>query len=189
VDFDKFKEMQHEQIKFGVRHILHALIGEGRWETDENFKDTPRRVANYFQQASLSKLEREVLLENCTPKTFSMCPHHLLPVEYDVVIAYLPSDVDGKITVLGASKLARIADILARSPILQEDYVDRIVDTLNSRMRIDGCAVLVSGVHMCMRCRGIRANGPYVTPYMDGCFRDNQKVREEFYNAIQYVKR
>lgn len=196
-------ESKIDTIKKRIENLLDALIPYPCWEQDPNFKDTPKRVAKYFFEYIQSKSQRDKEVEACfksvfptenkkmiiSPqiKTFSMCPHHLLPVEYEVVIAYMPHGENPQ--VLGASKLTRIATAIAKFPILQEDYIDEIATAFKKHLPIEGIAIIVSGIHMCMRCRGIKSNGPFVMNYMDGCFKDNQKVREEFFNTIQYIKK
>lgn len=196
-------EEKRSLIRKAIHCILIAKVGP-RWEKDENFRDTPNRFFSFLEEAWTSDEKKKEELGTCSPivfptknkkmiispyiRVFSLCPHHLLPVEYDITIAYMPKEIKGKISVLGASKLTRIAQILGRDAIMQEDLIDRIVETIHQMISIEGIAILTTGTHMCMRCRGIKSNSPYIVPYMEGCFRDNDKVREEFYQAIQHKK-
>lgn len=115
-----------------------------------------------------------------------MCPHHLLPVEYDVTIAYLPNIEHGKY--LGVSKLVRIAEIYARMPLLQEAYTYKIANTISEAILPDGVAVIVNGVHFCMRMRGVKNNTSVITSAMLGDFRESSKLQTELFELIKINK-
>ena len=124
------------------------------------------------------------------------CPHHLLPVSYDVFVSYQPSaNRDG--TVLGLSKLARIAKLLIARPVLQEQATIDIADALHfdpgspeqevPQMRSRGSAVQLVGHHWCMACRGVGSNALTLTTVLRGSY-SNDSLKSEFYQAIQAIR-
>lgn len=173
--------------------ILEGLYEMGMPKDDANFKDTPKRVARayyeIFEGVKDTEEKAQAILATSFPSNgrddmiiaknvvaFSMCPHHLLPVEYRVAIAYIPSK-EGR--VLGLSKLARLVQLLAKRPALQEDYTQLIVSYME-KINPSGVAVMVEGRHMCMRMRGVRSVESVVsTEALSGAFRNSQ-TREEF---------
>ena len=105
----------------------------------------------------------------------SMCEHHLLPFMGKAHIAYLP---DGK--VLGLSKLARVVDVFARRPQLQERLTGQIADILMDKLNAKGAAVVIEANHTCMTIRGVRKPGSLmVTSAMRGQFRRSVATRNE----------
>lgn len=125
----------------------------------------------------------------------SLCPHHLLPVIYEAYVSYLP-DHGG--TVLGLSKLARLAVLLARRPVLQEQLTNDIADVLHysgvsssplPQIDSQGSAVQLIGKHTCMSCRGVKSNALTLTTSLRGAYARNGDVKEEFYNSIESISR
>lgn len=174
------------------------LDGLGLDLNDPNFKDTPARVMRSYRETcdGLVNLENklEQILKTSFPSdgyngmivetgitVYSLCPHHLLPVSYSLDIGYIPSKNK---EVLGASKLSRVADILGRRPVLQETFTLDILQCFE-HVSPEGVAVIVSGRHQCMRCRGIRQKDSMLhTSLMTGSFRENQATREEFFHLV-----
>lgn len=164
---------------------------------DPNFKDTPKRIAKMYEEIfaglkpeKMEELDNELLKtfpcsndEMVTIKgveTWSMCPHHFLPVHYWVDVAYLPDD-----KVLGISKFPRVVDLLAKRPVLQEQYTQDIVDYLEQALNPRGVAVRVKGIHLCMVMRGIKSfNSEVITSSMTGAFKDNLITKQEFLQFI-----
>lgn len=164
---------------------------------DPNFKETPKRIAVMYEEIFAGlKPENMELLDHHLSKTFpctndemvtikgietwSMCPHHFLPVHYWVDVAYIPVD-----TVLGVSKLPRVIDLLAKRPVLQEQYTQDIVDYLEQSLNPRGVAVRVKGIHLCMVMRGIKSfNSEVITTSMTGAFKDNLITKQEFLQLI-----
>jgi GTP cyclohydrolase I len=171
---------------------------------DANFEETPQRVLKMFDEFILSEKEQEtelkkhfeksfpsvyegmILLTNI--KTVSLCPHHLLPVFYVVHIGYIPSKGENSL-VIGASKLARITETLAKRAILQEDFTSSIVSTLNNYLDPAGVACIVQGQHSCMTSRGVRqTDSSFVTSHLTGAFKENAETREEFFFHIKNTR-
>jgi len=159
-----------DKIKAGVVQILDGLddsIGLN-WKDDPNFTETPERVTRAFLEMLDGTGGKDV--EEMFSKTFpsnykgmitmrsfqvySMCPHHLLPVAYDVDISYMPNE-----KVIGASKLVRYVTHLAKRAVLQETLTEDIVDIFMEHVEPRGVMVVLRGKHMCMKCRGVQSPG------------------------------
>jgi GTP cyclohydrolase I len=110
-----------------------------------------------------------------------MCEHHFLPFYGLVHIGYIPN---GK--VVGASKMARVVDILAKRPQLQERLTSQIADTMVEVLQPKGAAVVVQAEHLCMTMRGVKKPGSsIVTSAMRGLFRQKPATRSEFLSLVQ----
>jgi GTP cyclohydrolase I len=122
-----------------------------------------------------------------------LCPHHFLPVYYEVFVAYKPTP-DGN--VLGLSKLARVTKELAARPVLQEQLTADIASVLCKQsdtqglpgIASDGSAVQMVGNHTCMGCRGIRSDALTLTTVLRGEFSKNPELKSEFYQAIFAIR-
>src|SRR5262249_11739373 len=113
-------------------------------------------------------LERDIRFE-------STCEHHLLPFLGKAHVAYLPN---GKI--VGLSKLARVVEVLARRPQVQERMTEELADLLMEELAPRGVAVILEATHTCMTVRGVRkADAICTTSAMRGAFRDNLATRSE----------
>lgn len=111
----------------------------------------------------------------------SLCEHHLLPFYGRAHIGYLP----GKGAVLGLSKLARIADALARRLQMQERLTQQICDALMDVASASGAAVVIECSHMCMCSRGVKQVGALtVTSAMRGAFKNDPELRQEFWQSL-----
>ena len=109
-----------------------------------------------------------------------MCPHHFLPVKYNISFGYIP---DG--SVLGLSKIGRFVKLMAQAPILQEYFTDQIIEKFCEAVNPQGAIVEISGKHMCMGARGLEMPGSSViTSAFVGSF-DQAKTRDEFYHMIR----
>lgn len=199
-------EMRRQTSKFtGNKHfekaafeILKGLQELGFKLDYENFHGTPKRFARAYCEIFDGCIATEARISEILSTTFpangddtmvvatdivcfSMCPHHLLPVEYHVCVGYIP-DKNGE--VLGISKLARLVDLLARRPALQESFTQQIVDAL-AGIGVQGAAALVEGQHMCMRMRGAQATHTTITTTaISGIFREDPNTKSEFLQAI-----
>ena len=111
---------------------------------------------------------------------FGVCPHHLLPVAYNISLAYIPVE-----KVLGLSKLTRLARMIARGPRLQEDLTHELADILHEQLQSHGSAVYIEGLHMCMAARGVGAHeARLVTSGVRGIFLEQLATREEFIKLV-----
>ena len=180
-------------IKAAVASIIKAI---GEDAKREGLVDTPRRVAEMYAElfAGVDKDAREELAvgyelghrEMVVVRDipfYSMCEHHLLPFYGTVHIGYIP-DVNGR--VVGISKLARVVEILARRPQIQERMTTQIADVIFDGLKPDGVAIVVKAEHLCMVMRGIKKPGSnVVTSALRGAFRRKAASRAEFFSLIQ----
>ena len=139
------------------------------WESNKEFKFTIFDNPNYDQMVILKNID-----------FYSLCSHHLLPFYGKVSIGYIP---DKKIC--GISKLARLVDKIANRPQIQERMTQEIADYIQKELNPKGVMVIVKGVHLCMRMRGIKKqNAEMVTSAIKGVF-EKQESREEFMRLIE----
>jgi GTP cyclohydrolase I len=179
------------RIKSAVVDIIKA-IGEN--PKREGLADTPRRIAEMYEElfAGLKldpKKELEVGFDEGHQEMvvlkdipfYSMCEHHFLPFYGTAAVGYLPNG-----RVVGLSKLARVVEILARRPQLQERLTSQIADTIDAAIRPTGVGVVIKAEHLCMTMRGIKKPGSnMVTSAVRGRFKQNQVTRAEFLSLIQ----
>lgn len=187
-----------ENFELAAKHIIMGLHDLG-FNTDwDNFHDTPKRFARayceIFSGCKDTDAQVKQILSTSFPSQgsenmvvakdivcFSACPHHLLPVEYHVCVGYIPKEGGN---VLGISKLARLVNVLAKRPALQETFTQEICDSLDSVGAL-GSIALVEGQHMCMRMRGAKAtNTSITTTSVSGYFKDNPSTKQEFLNNV-----
>ena len=187
-----------KNFELAAKHIIMGLHDLG-FDTDwDNFHDTPKRFARayceIFSGCKDTDAQVKQILSTSFPSQgsenmvvakdivcFSACPHHLLPVEYHVCVGYIPKEGGN---VLGISKLARLVNVLAKRPALQETFTQEICDALDSVGAL-GSIALVEGQHMCMRMRGAKAtNTSITTTSVSGYFKDNPSTKQEFLNNV-----
>ncbi len=112
----------------------------------------------------------------------SLCEHHLLPFVGVAHIGYIPG-LDGRIT--GLSKLARLVEVYARRPQVQERLTSQIADLLMERLEPRGVIAVLECEHMCMSMRGIQKGGSRtITSAVRGTLRDDAKTRAEAMGLI-----
>lgn len=178
--------MDLDKIERGVELILRGI---GCDLKDHNYLETPERVARMYHEMFRCKntgwatfpedYNDFIMLKN--HKMFSFCPHHLLPVEFTVAVAYIP---DGN--VLGLSKLARLLDECNSGPLLQEKFTRDIVRMVAEVCEgIKGAACLIEGVHGCARIRGVKSTGSFTTYKLSGVFADDPKLESRFFDLAR----
>ncbi len=181
----------------GIRKAVASIIEAiGEDPNREGLVDTPRRVAEMYaelfmgldidprQELTVGFEEgyREMVVLKDIP-FYSMCEHHLLPFYGVVHIGYIPN-ADGRI--VGASKLARVVEIVAKRPQLQERMTTQIADAIVDGLKPEGVAVVIQAEHLCMIMRGIEKPGSNViTSAIRGLFRRKAASRAEFFSLIQ----
>jgi len=169
-----------------VRQILEA-IGEDPERKD--LLETPRRVAQMYEEifsgikqdpekeleVILEQKHHEIILLRGIP-LYSVCEHHLLPFLGRANIAYIPKN--GRVT--GLSKLARVVDILARRPQVQERLTTQIAEIVMNKLKPLGVMVVIEAEHLCISMRGVKKPGTMtVTSAVRGIFKENEKTRSE----------
>lgn len=182
--------VDHARIEHAVREILLAV---GEDPDREGLQETPARVARMYaelfgglhddprthlEKCFTEKYDEMVLVRDINFR--SMCEHHLLPFTGRAHIGYLP---EGK--VVGLSKLARVVDVVASRPQVQERMTEAIADLLMHEVGARGVAVVIEATHTCMTIRGVKKPGSLcVTSAMKGLFRTNLSTRSEVMQLI-----
>lgn len=182
------RKYDEKKVIKGVQTMLEGMGIE--WNKDENFIETPHRVSKAFREFNMGLYESTnhikvfnssysgiLLLKSIN--AIGVCPHHLLPISYDVSFAYIP---EGK--VLGLSKIPRIIKLLCSRPVLQEDLTKDIVDYFEKKLKPVGTAVIVRGVHGCMKYRGVKEAEDVITSELTGAFYKKITTRSEFYSML-----
>lgn len=164
-----------------VRDLLVAL---GEDPDRDGLLETPRRVARAYREA-FSGLGQEpadvlqtffeighnelVLVRDI--EVYSTCEHHLLPFHGVAHVGYIPG-ADGRVT--GLSKLARLVDVYAKRPQVQERLTSQVADALMEQLGAQGGIVVIECEHLCMSMRGVRKPGSRtVTSAVRGSLRDS----------------
>ena len=110
----------------------------------------------------------------------SVCEHHLLPFLGLAHVAYLPAE-----RILGLSKVARVVEMFARRPQVQERLTQQVADWLDTHLRPKGVGVVVEAEHTCMTLRGVRASGALTrTSALAGVLREDASARAEFFAVL-----
>ncbi|CAL9476952.1 GTP cyclohydrolase I FolE [Streptomyces sp. DH-12] len=173
-------EFDEERARNAVRELLIAV---GEDPDREGLQETPARVARAYREifAGLWQKPEDVLTTTFDLghdemvlvkdiEVYSTCEHHLVPFRGVAHVGYIPS-TSGKIT--GLSKLARLVDVYARRPQVQERLTTQIADSLMEILEPRGVIVVVECEHMCMSMRGIRKPGAKtITSAVRGQLRD-----------------
>jgi len=168
------------RVEAAIRELLLAV---GEDPDREGLRDTPARVARAYAEtfAGLRQDPADVLStvfdighqEMVLVKdieVYSTCEHHLVPFHGVAHVGYIPSS-DGRIT--GLSKLARLVDIYARRPQVQERLTSQVADALVEHLNPRGVIVVIECEHLCMSMRGVRKPGSRtVTSAVRGQMRD-----------------
>jgi GTP cyclohydrolase I len=149
--------------------VRELLLAVGEDPDREGLRETPARVARAYQEifAGLRQRPEDVLTTTFDLghdemvlvkdiEVMSCCKHHLVPFVGVAHVGYIPS-ADGKIT--GLSKLARLVDVYARRPQVQERLTTQVADSLMQILEPRGVIVVVECEHMCMTMRGVRKPG------------------------------
>jgi GTP cyclohydrolase I len=168
------------KVEAAVREILVAI---GEDPDRDGLRDTPARVARAYREMFRGLRERP---EDVLTTTFdlghdelvlvkdielaSSCEHHLVPFYGSAHIGYIPS-ADGRIT--GLSKLARLVDVYAKRPQVQERLTTQVAEAIVEILRPRGVIVVIEAEHLCMTMRGVRKPGAKtVTSAVRGVLRD-----------------
>lgn len=178
--------MNLKKIEKAVREILVAI---GEDPKREGLRDTPKRVAKMYAEvfSGLSKdphkvfkifhdeTHEEMVLLKDIP-FHSMCEHHLLPFIGKAHVAYIPTR--GRLS--GLSKLARLVELLARRPQVQERLTAQVADTMMEVLQPHGVLVVIEAEHLCMTMRGVSKSGSkMITSAVRGVFANSDVTRKE----------
>jgi GTP cyclohydrolase I len=159
----------------------------------ENRRDTPGRMARAYAEMfaapafDLTTFPNdegydELVLARSIPVQ-SVCEHHLLPFVGVAHVGYLPGD-----RILGLSKLARVVEMFARRPQVQERLTQQVADWLQAALGPRGVGVVIEAEHLCMTMRGVRTAGvSTVTSAVQGHLREDAAARAEFFSLALSV--
>ncbi|MFL6055446.1 MAG: GTP cyclohydrolase I FolE [Actinoallomurus sp.] len=180
------------RVEKAVREILIAV---GEDPDRDGLLETPARVARAYAEQFAGLRERPedilatvfdanhdemVLVKDI--EVYSTCEHHLVPFHGVAHVGYTPN-ARGQIT--GLSKLARLVDVYARRPQVQERMTSQIADALMDILKPRGVIVVIEAEHLCMTMRGVRKPGAKtVTSAVRGDFRDSPSTRAEAMSLI-----
>jgi GTP cyclohydrolase I len=164
-----------------------AAVGEDPQR--EGLLDTPRRVARAYQEllsgyrvdparlinGAIFDVEHDDMVIVRDIEYASMCEHHMLPFMGHAHVAYIP---DRKI--IGLSKIPRVVDMFAQRLQVQERLTRQVADFLNEVLQPKGVAVIVDGVHMCSKMRGVeKHDSSMTTSVMLGVFHEDGELRRD----------
>jgi GTP cyclohydrolase IA len=175
------------RVERAVREILLAI---GEDPDRDGLAETPARVARAYaeQFSGLAQRPEDVLATVFDAdydelilvrdiEVYSTCEHHLVPFFGFAHVGYIPNE-KGQIT--GLSKLARLVDVYARRPQVQERMTSQIADALMTVLEPRGALVVIEAEHLCMSMRGVRKPGAKtVTSAVRGSIRDSDRTRAE----------
>ena len=177
----------HDKLLEGMRLVFEGL---GLDVDDPAIADTPKRVAQMYDEVFAGLLvdpaevldvvfeegHDELVLIKDIPFA-SMCEHHFVPFIGRAHVGYIPN-AQGQVT--GLSKLARLVDLVAKRPNLQERITSQVADTLERVLDPRGVIVIIEAEHLCMSMRGVRKPGSMtVTSAVRGIMRDDPATRAE----------
>jgi len=184
--------MDRDKIQQGVRLILEGI---GEDPSREGLLDTPRRVADMYAEifsgidsdpsehfsVTFNEGHREMVLVRDIP-LYSVCEHHLVPFMGRAHVAYIPGK-SGRIC--GLSKLARVVDVFAKRPQVQERLTSQVAETIVEFLEPAGVIVVIEAEHLCMSMRGVKKPGTEtVTSAVRGIFQNSAATRAEAMSLI-----
>ncbi len=185
------KSIDQVRIQRAVEDIIAAM---GENPTREGLVETPSRIAEMYAEVfsgvhedpgeilavGFEEEEHEEMVVLKDIPFYSMCEHHFLPFHGLAHVGYIPA---GRL--VGISKLARVVEVLARRPQLQERLTGQIADTIMDGLKARGVGVVIEAEHLCMTMRGIRKPGSrLVTSANRGIFRSYPATRAEFFSIL-----
>jgi GTP cyclohydrolase I len=186
------RQVDLDRAAAAVRELLIAI---GEDPDRDGLKDTPGRVAKAYAeifagqfvdpddvlQTTFDEHHDELVLVKDIP-LYSTCEHHLVPWHGMAAVGYIPGP-DGRIT--GLSKLARVVDLYAKRPQVQERLTSQVADAVMNRLQPHGVIVVVEAEHLCMAMRGIRKPGAQtMTSAVRGIFKTDPRTRAEALSLI-----
>ena len=186
----------HARAEAAVRELLIAI---GEDPDREGLRDTPARVARAYAEIfqglyadpdevldrTFDEHHQELILVKDIPM-FSTCEHHLVPFHGVAHVGYIPNP-DGRVT--GLSKIARLVDLYARRPQVQERLTAQVADALVRKLEPRGVIVVMEAEHLCMTMRGVRKPGSKtITSAIRGIMH-NPATRSEAMSLIMHGTR
>jgi GTP cyclohydrolase I len=175
--------------------VRELLIAVGEDPDREGLRATPSRVARSYAEifaglfvdpdevleTTFDEHHDELVLVKDIP-IYSTCEHHLVPWHGTAAVGYIPNE-SGRIT--GLSKLARVVDLYARRPQVQERLTSQVADAVMRRLEPQGVIVVIEAEHLCMAMRGVRKPGSRtMTSAVRGIFQSDQRTRAEALSLV-----
>src|SRR3954454_10745338 len=185
-------QVDQARVAAAVRELLLAV---GEDPDRPGLKETPDRVARAYAETfgglgqdpfdvlatTFDEDHDELVLVKDIPM-YSTCEHHLVPFHGVAHVGYIPGD-DGRVT--GLSKLARLVEVYARRPQVQERMTSQIADALSDLLKPRGVLVVIEAEHLCMAMRGIRKPGwPTVPSAVRGILRETPAPRGQAVSLV-----
>ena len=193
IDPAQRQSFDQQKIENAIREIIIAI---GEDPDRDGLQDTPARVARAYKEMFAGLYERPeevlattfdlnhnelVIVKNID--IFSICEHHLLPFVGKASVGYIPNN-NGQIT--GLSKLARLIDVYAKRPQVQERLTSQVADALMRILKPQGVIVVIECEHFCMSMRGVNKPGSKtVTSVVRGNLED-PALRHEALTLISH---
>src|SRR6187431_2319165 len=185
-------EFDHARAEAAVRELLIAI---GEDPDREGLLETPARVARAYAEltAGIRMAPEDVLTTTFDLghdemvlvrdiELWSMCEHHLVPFTGVAHVGYIPAE-SGKIT--GLSKLARLVDVYAKRPQVQERLTTQVADALMRIVEARGVIVVIEAEHLCMTMRGVKKSGARtITSAVRGVMLSSPTTRAEAFSLI-----
>ncbi|KAA8970426.1 GTP cyclohydrolase I FolE [Mycobacterium sp.] len=175
--------------------IRELLLAVGEDPDRHGLEDTPARVARAYREmfaglytdpdtvlnTTFDEQHDELVMVKQIP-LYSVCEHHLVSFHGVAHVGYIPGN-DGRVT--GLSKIARLVDLYAKRPQVQERLTSQIADALTRKLDPRGVIVVIEAEHLCMAMRGVRKPGAITTTSaVRGLFKTNQASRAEALELI-----
>ena len=189
-----YGDSSHTDLEGVIAAVRQILLSVGEDPEREGLRRTPERIARMYNEIlagyhadpvvfvnnALFDVEYDEMVVVKDIEFFSMCEHHMLPFFGRASVAYAPC---GK--VIGLSKIPRIVEMYARRLQVQERMTRQIADLIDEVLKPYGVAVVIEASHMCSMMRGVKKeHARMVTSTMLGCFRENEKTRNEFLHHL-----
>lgn len=183
----------HAKIEQGVRLLLDGM---GEDPERPGLRETPSRVARMYEEIFagidvdaaqvVTVVEGadfdEMIMVRDIP-LYSICEHHLLPFVGKAHVAYIPNKSQ---QITGLSKVARVVDVLAKKPQVQERLTTEIAEAMERALSPRGVFVVIEAEHLCMTMRGVKKPGSLtVTSAVRGLFRTDARTRQEAMDHIR----
>ncbi|MEZ0349901.1 GTP cyclohydrolase I FolE [Mycobacterium sp. pR1184] len=189
---DRVRAFDQARAEAAVRELLHAI---GEDPDRDGLRDTPARVARAYREIfsglytdpsdvlnTMFDEEHDELVIVKEIPLYSTCEHHLVSFHGVAHVGYIPGE-DGRVT--GLSKIARLVDLYAKRPQVQERLTSQIADALVNRLDPRGVIVVVEAEHLCMAMRGVRKPGAITTTSaVRGQFKTDAASRAEALDLI-----
>ncbi|TMK36593.1 MAG: GTP cyclohydrolase I FolE [Actinobacteria bacterium] len=187
------ERFDHAKIEQGVRLLLDGI---GEDPERAGLRETPSRVARMYQEIFagidvdaadvVTVVEGadfdEMIMVRDIP-LYSVCEHHLLPFVGKAHVAYIPNKSQ---QITGLSKVARVVDIMAKKPQVQERLTTEIAEAIERALSPRGVFVVIEAEHLCMTMRGVKKPGSLtVTSAVRGLFRTDARTRQEAMDHIR----